>query len=220
MIPIKVQCACGQRYAFDVEPVNGRMPAPVACPVCGADGTADANEIIAQTLGGQPAVKPAAGVRIHAPAPVARSVPPPVPPIRRMVPKETRGKDGWNAQETSLNKLGTYIVLTPAILGALFSWGIFGIEVPPTMLWIVVAVCGIVGGAINVHGRGPMLAGAIVGLLMGLGGFGAVFWWVHGRERVQKFEVAIAFLLGAAPGFGCQYFIQYLLRKKAESQAG
>jgi hypothetical protein len=60
MIPIKVQCACGQRFAFDVEPLNGRMPSSVACPVCGADGTAAANQIIAQTLAAQPAMATAA----------------------------------------------------------------------------------------------------------------------------------------------------------------
>ena len=50
MIPVKVQCGCGQKYAFDVEPVGGRMPSPVACPVCAEDGTGAANEIIAQSL--------------------------------------------------------------------------------------------------------------------------------------------------------------------------
>ena len=50
MIPVKIQCGCGQRYAFDAEPVNGQMAAAVACPVCGVDGTSVANEIIAQTL--------------------------------------------------------------------------------------------------------------------------------------------------------------------------
>jgi hypothetical protein len=55
MIPIKINCACGQRYAFDIEPVNGRMPAPVACPVCGTDGTVAANDIIAQSMAAQPA---------------------------------------------------------------------------------------------------------------------------------------------------------------------
>jgi hypothetical protein len=54
MLPIKINCACGQRYAFDVEPVNGRMPAPVACPVCGVDGTAVANDIIAQNMTAPP----------------------------------------------------------------------------------------------------------------------------------------------------------------------
>ena len=49
MMPIKISCGCGQRYSFDIEPVNGRMPSSVACPVCGADGTAVANSIIAQS---------------------------------------------------------------------------------------------------------------------------------------------------------------------------
>jgi hypothetical protein len=50
MMPVKIQCGCGQRYAFDIEPFCGRMPFPVACPVCGADGTSAANEVIAFTL--------------------------------------------------------------------------------------------------------------------------------------------------------------------------
>ena len=50
MMPVKIQCSCGQRYVFDIEPVCGRMPGRVACPVCGMDGTRVANEIIAFTL--------------------------------------------------------------------------------------------------------------------------------------------------------------------------
>jgi hypothetical protein len=50
MMPIKIQCGCGQRYAFDTEPVCGRMPARVACPICGEDGTNAANEAIAFTI--------------------------------------------------------------------------------------------------------------------------------------------------------------------------
>ena len=50
MIPVKIQCSCGQRYAFEVEPVCGRMSSLVCCPVCGCDGTSVANEIIAYSL--------------------------------------------------------------------------------------------------------------------------------------------------------------------------
>lgn len=50
MMPVKIQCGCGQRYAFEIEPVCGRMPDRVACPVCGADGTSAANEHIAFAL--------------------------------------------------------------------------------------------------------------------------------------------------------------------------
>ncbi|HXR05064.1 MAG TPA: hypothetical protein VN836_10200 [Verrucomicrobiae bacterium] len=55
LIPIKIICPCGQKYAFDVSPVDGRMPAPIQCPRCGADGTAVANAIISLALGGRSA---------------------------------------------------------------------------------------------------------------------------------------------------------------------
>ena len=50
MMPVKIQCGCGQRYAFDIEPFCGHMPCPVNCPICGADGTTAANEVIAFNL--------------------------------------------------------------------------------------------------------------------------------------------------------------------------
>lgn len=55
IIPIKIICGCGQKYAFDVSPVDGRMPGPVQCPRCGTDGTAVANAIISLALGVRPA---------------------------------------------------------------------------------------------------------------------------------------------------------------------
>jgi uncharacterized protein YxjI len=45
---IKIQCGCGTKYKFEVEPVNGRMPMAVVCPSCGASGITDANQQIAQ----------------------------------------------------------------------------------------------------------------------------------------------------------------------------
>jgi hypothetical protein len=71
IIPIKIQCVCGQRYAFDVEPVNGRMASPVVCPVCGADGTIAANAIIAQNAQPQPAVAPEPMVHLHVATPAS-----------------------------------------------------------------------------------------------------------------------------------------------------
>jgi hypothetical protein len=67
MIPIKIQCECGQRYAFEVEPVNGRMASLVACPICGVDGTVAANAIIAQS-GQPPAAEPVLHLRTISPA--------------------------------------------------------------------------------------------------------------------------------------------------------
>ena len=56
MIPIKIQCGCGQRYAFEVEAAGGRMPYTVACPICGVDGTGAANDYLAQAIAPAPAV--------------------------------------------------------------------------------------------------------------------------------------------------------------------
>jgi len=69
---IKVQCPCGTRYAFDVEPVYDRMPVRVNCPGCGADGTDLANEVIRQKL---------AAV---APVPVLQETPAPGGPAPRV----------------------------------------------------------------------------------------------------------------------------------------
>ena len=75
MLPIKIHCGCGQKYAFDVEPVDGQMGCGVQCPVCGIDGTTAANQLIAQYLIVQPAA--GLGIRISAPKP-AVPIPPPV----------------------------------------------------------------------------------------------------------------------------------------------
>lgn len=75
---IKIQCGCGARYKFEVEPTNGRMPVAIACPTCGVNGTEDANQQIAQLLPPPlPATAPPvnAGLRIsgggHSAAPPA-----------------------------------------------------------------------------------------------------------------------------------------------------
>ena len=49
MQTIKILCSCGQKFAFEVEPVSGQMPFPVTCPACGADGTEAANQVLAQS---------------------------------------------------------------------------------------------------------------------------------------------------------------------------
>jgi hypothetical protein len=83
---IRVECPCGQAYAFGVEPVNNAMPCPVACPVCGTDGTALANQYIRTILGAQIPVPPPAppapsGLRINRPPPSQVAEPPTPPPI-------------------------------------------------------------------------------------------------------------------------------------------
>ena len=68
---LKIVCDCGQKYKFDVEPVNGQMPFKVNCPACGADGTAAANGILSETLSNPAPTVP------QAPATASTTVPPP-----------------------------------------------------------------------------------------------------------------------------------------------
>jgi hypothetical protein len=47
---LKIVCNCGQKIAFEVEPVNGRIPMEIECPVCNANITALGDEAVAQQL--------------------------------------------------------------------------------------------------------------------------------------------------------------------------
>ncbi|HUR44716.1 MAG TPA: hypothetical protein VMZ27_02485 [Candidatus Saccharimonadales bacterium] len=48
MIPIKIVCGCGQKYSFEVDPSSGATVCAIQCPVCGADGSEAANQMIAE----------------------------------------------------------------------------------------------------------------------------------------------------------------------------
>jgi|GEM_PF-882325 hypothetical protein len=63
---VKIECPCGARYSFEVEPRDGRMPSPVQCPVCHADGTEAANKMIAEKAAGVEQKAPR--LRIHSAA--------------------------------------------------------------------------------------------------------------------------------------------------------
>jgi len=87
MTELKVHCDCGQKYKFDVEPVNGQMPYAVACPICKRDGTAKANELLQQMAIFKPLDQASAPLQAIAPPPMA---PPPVgapPPAAAGAPR-------------------------------------------------------------------------------------------------------------------------------------
>ncbi len=84
MREIKVQCDCGQKYKFEVEPVRGVMPFTVKGPQGGLDGTEKANAILAESPEPEYRAAPApstafpaaSGSTATATAPAAVSAPP------------------------------------------------------------------------------------------------------------------------------------------------
>lgn len=141
---IKIQCPCGQKIAFEVEPENGVMPCELPCPACQADVTALANENIRQQLPAAPPTPPVpapeaprmrislSGAAAHAPAPApaptpaAAETPAPAPsgrsPVRGVeppAPAPARGADG--EATVSVFLMGCVGVFGGVIVG-LIAW--------------------------------------------------------------------------------------------------
>jgi hypothetical protein len=145
MLELKIQCDCGQKYKFDVEPLNGQMPFKVNCPVCGAEGTGSANQMLRgmATAGVTPiataAVATAPVATLILPVPVSRAPrlrvdlasaepvpeagkarvepPPPIAPPAPIVPLAKPGKP--NAAATDSGKKPSFSLgLLGGLIGA------------------------------------------------------------------------------------------------------
>lgn len=115
---IKIQCGCGARYSFEVEPRDGVMPSRVNCPACNADGTEAANAIIAQTPEAEQKTQPR--LRVQATAAPAVSVP------RLPIPEPAVGGSirRLQAQARQARLMGWMIAaVLLLILGLLGAWG-------------------------------------------------------------------------------------------------
>lgn len=131
---LKVVCGCGQKYKFDVEPVNGQMPFAVNCPVCGVDGTPVANQLLVEhfTDHPPPPAPPAPGrVRINlsglAPAPLplsSVSAPPPISAPKSIAPIKPAAGPGAAAKEFNLG-MGILGAFLGSALGGALVYGFF-----------------------------------------------------------------------------------------------
>ena len=181
MMELKIRCDCGQKYKFDVEPVNGRMPFTVACPICGVDGTEKANAILRETIVHQIPAPPAsspqippplapepARLRINIPSAGAPSpsAPPPISPLstapaplsRPMTSVAQPAVPGAQTQPGRKPSfaLGLLGALIGASVGAVIYFAIFKITGPFFMLRYVLAlgVGGLTGWLAHVLGNG------------------------------------------------------------------
>ena len=93
---MKLQCACGAKYAFDATPEMLQKPVKFVCPSCGLDASDFVNQLIRQEFAGQtpppppPAAAPAAPrIRIsHAETPVPQ--PATAPAVSKFCSKHPR----------------------------------------------------------------------------------------------------------------------------------
>jgi hypothetical protein len=171
MIEVKVQCDCGTKYKFDVEPLDGRLPSRVHCPGCGIEGTDAANALLRQKL-----APPAASPSKTAPIPkaAASSLPGPkaVPLVVEPVP--ARGTAGLKSASASAG---------PATRGR-FAMGAVGAVMAgllATLAWFFL---------IKVTGYPLGFAAWGVGLLVGLGARGLAR---EGSRRLGWVAAACAF---------------------------
>jgi hypothetical protein len=121
---IKVQCGCGQKFKFDIEPVNGQMPFAVNCPSCGADGTAEANAMLAQSAPPPPPPVPAGvgALRLNRPAPAASAAV--AEPTRQPVPTRATASRQRAAADFKLG-MGIAGALAGAAVGSGAMYGFF-----------------------------------------------------------------------------------------------
>jgi len=73
-----------------------------------------------------------------------------------------------------------------------------------------------VGGAIYVIGRAPMAAGAIIGFVIVIGGFGAAYGWSQIRNNSSACEVAMITFVGTLPGFLLQRIFQRKFARRTD----
>ena len=177
---LKIVCGCGQKIAFDVEPVNGRMPVKAACPSCGADGTETANNILAQHFPNRPAPIPVmlSAQSVMAPAsptpPPIRGTPRPIAPIGPVVKSAAKP-----SKEFSMG-LGILGAFAGAALGAALMIGFYqwvGFRFPLT---------GVGAGALSGYGarllgRGTHTTLGIISGALALVSILGVFYWMYGE---------------------------------------
>jgi uncharacterized membrane protein YjgN (DUF898 family) len=138
MVSVKIECSCGQHYAFDVEPVDGRMPTSIACPKCGLDGTSRANEVILHNLS-----LPAESLpEVHANGPQPRLAA--RTPARTTAPIRAH-RDDDAVRDLIEAKLDIKRAVSAAVIVSvmdlvLATLSLFGIKILETDLWILLDV--------------------------------------------------------------------------------
>jgi hypothetical protein len=209
---LKVVCQCGQKFKFDVEPVNGQMPFTVNCPVCNADGTAAANALIAAQLAAAPPTVPppppiariSGGLRInrHAPEPAAAAAPtvaandnPSPPPIGAF--RQKAAAAAQNPPKKSSFGMGLLGGFIGALAGTIIYFLIFKFTGMRIKL-LAIGVGALAGWLAELLGKGEgskelggITAVFVLAGVLGAQYFVALGWWNEGsQERLKEAQSA------------------------------
>src|ERR1043166_314479 len=71
---MKIQCACGTKYSFDITAEMAQAPIRFVCSSCGADNSETINQLVRQQLGLPPAAISSGCVPATAPPPTSEPV--------------------------------------------------------------------------------------------------------------------------------------------------
>jgi len=209
---LKVACDCGQKYAFDVEPVDGRMPTRVNCPACGTDGTETANDLLVQQFPNQQPSLPVAalarppaaggGLRINMPPPASApatpsplNAPRPIAPIAPLVKAKAPSKDF----SMGLGILGAFL---GAIVGGALVYG-FYIMVGFRFPWSGVGIGALTGYGARLLGRGTHTTLGYIAGALALAVILADFFLMYGGIPGLSF-ISIIICVGLAYRFASE----------------
>ncbi|HZF00340.1 MAG TPA: hypothetical protein VE344_00415 [Methylomirabilota bacterium] len=207
---LKVVCGCGQKYKFDVEPVNGRMPMTVNCPSCGVDGTHTANNVLAESFPNQPPPIPvamavptataaapiASGLRINSIAPATISAPPPLTaprPIAPLKPLSTAPKAPSKDFNMGMGILGAFL---GAIVGGVLVYGFYewvGFRFP----WSGIGIGALSGYGARWLGRGTHTTLGIIAGGLALASVLGAFYLMYGEFAIFNI-ISIILCVGVA----------------------
>ncbi|HEV2327580.1 MAG TPA: hypothetical protein VGY56_02190 [Verrucomicrobiae bacterium] len=208
---LKVVCDCGQKYKFDVEPAEGRMPFAVNCPACGIDGTTAANQLLAQHFALVPtapvtaaelATPAAGGLRINRPAPAAAAPPlfansaapaphPGVAPLSGIKPLTKAPKAAPKEFSMGLGVLGAFLgsAVGGALIYGFYLWAQFRMPLTGTIIGVLSGL----GARILARGTDTVLG--IIAAAFALASIVGVFILIYGDLFVAGLILGIFSIL-------------------------
>jgi hypothetical protein len=192
---VKVECDCGQRFAFEVEPVDGGMPLQVFCPSCGIEGTNRANAVIQKklVLESTPPAAPsseAPKLRLsrHAEMPVAAADAPPPRPTVDVPPDRAVLLKGDAGSAERLKKVPKVYREPDAKRGAIGA--VIGAVIATAVWWVLWKSSGAAFGVMAIAvgwlaGFGARLMGRTEGQKMALMTAGIALTFIFGFQFVR-----------------------------------